>query len=192
MQNILLNWRAIVRRERIMSRAQQFTALLACTTLLGGLACGDSGNGPATPATTLTSVSPAGGAANVAIDAPIVLTFSGAMATGMEALMDLHMGTAAATTMPMTCTWSADRTTVTCTHAAFAHGATYTMHVGGGMMDADDMPVGMGDMVNQMGGVWLQPGMMGGMHAGQPMGSMGTGWMGANGSYGMMFTFTTS
>jgi hypothetical protein len=34
--------------------------------------------------------------------------------------------------------------------------------------------------------------MMGGVHAGQPMGTMGSGWMGANGSYGMMFTFTTS
>ncbi|HQR18129.1 MAG TPA: hypothetical protein PK948_07150, partial [Gemmatimonadales bacterium] len=61
-----------------------------------------------------------------------------------------------------------------------------------GMKDADGMPVGMGDMMAQMGGVWLTSGMMGGVHAGQPMGTMGSGWMGANGSYGMMFTFTTS
>ncbi|HOX19379.1 MAG TPA: Ig-like domain-containing protein [Gemmatimonadales bacterium] len=171
---------------------RSFPALLGCGVLLVAAACGDSGTDPANPTTTLTSVSPAGGAADVDISAPIVLTFSGAMGSGMEALMDLHMGTAAAGTMPMTCTWSADRTTVTCTHAAFANGAMYTMHVGGGMMDADGQPVGMGYMMAQMGGVWLTSGMMGGMHAGQPMGSMGTGWMGANGSYGMMFTFTTA
>jgi hypothetical protein len=176
-----------------MMRTHPLTAvLLACGALLGGVACSDSGNGPATPATTLTTVSPAGGAANVATNASIVLTFSDSMGTGMEALMDLHMGTAAAATMPMTCTWSADRTTVTCTHAAFAPGATYTLHVGGGMMDANGMPIGMGAMVNQMGGMWLQPGMMGGMHAGAPMSSMGSGWMGTNGNYGMTFTFTTA
>lgn len=177
-------------REFFMTRA--ITALLASATLVGGLACGDNGTDPATPATTLTAVSPVGGATNVGVDAPIVLTFSGAMGTGMEALMDLHMGTAAAATMPMTCAWSVDRTTLTCTHAAFANGATYTIHVGGGMMDADDMPIGMDDMGSQMGGMWLQPGMMGGMHAGAPMGTMGPGWMGTNGNYGMIFTFTTS
>ena len=180
------------RKDMEMFRTKMLITLSACTALTAGLACSDGGNGPNTPATTLTTVSPTGGATNVAIDAPIVLTFSGAMGTGMEALMDLHMGTAAAATMPMTCTWSADRTTVTCTHAAFASGATYTMHVGGGMMDADDMPIGMGDMVNQMGGMWLQPGMNGGMHAGQPMNMMGSGWMGSNGNYGMTFTFTTA
>jgi hypothetical protein len=165
--------------------------LVACSVVLAASACTES-NAPANPATTLTAVSPVGGATNVAINAPVVLTFSGAMGDGMEAYMDLHMGTTASATMPMTCTWSVDRTTLTCTHAAFANGATYTIHVGGGMMDADDMPIGMGDMMNQMGGMWLQPGMNGGMHAGQPMNMMGSGWMGTNGNYGMMFTFTTS
>jgi hypothetical protein len=35
-------------------------------------------------------------------------------------------------------------------------------------------------------------GMMGGQHAGQPMSMMGGDWQGSNGSYGMMFAFTTS
>lgn len=175
-----------------MFMTRSFPALLGCGVLLVAAACGDSGTDPATPATTLTEVSPVGGATNVGVDAPIVLTFSGAMGTGMETLMNLHMGTAAAATMPMTCAWSVDRTTLTCTHAAFANGATYTIHVGGGMMDADDMPIGMGGMIDQMGGMWLQPGMNGGMHAGQPMGMMGSGWMGTNGDYGMTFTFTTN
>ena len=176
-----------------MVRTRPLTALLALGALLGGLGCSDGGTGPAIPATTLTTVSPAGGATNVAIDAPIVLTFSGPMSQGMEAYMDVHQGTTADGIIPMACTWSADRTTLTCTHAtAFAHASTCTIHVGAGMTDADGQPVGMGNMMSQMGGVWLTSGMMGGMHAGQPIGSMGSGWMGSNGSYGMMFTFTTS
>jgi hypothetical protein len=142
------------------------------------------------PATTLALVSPAGGATNVAPAAAISLTFSGPMAQGMENYMDVHAGTAADAVMPMTCTWSADRVTLTCTHAApFAAGSMYTIHVGAGMTDANGHVV---NMANMMGGTWLMPGMMGGMHAGQPMNMMGAGWQGSNGSYGMMFTFTTA
>jgi hypothetical protein len=60
------------------------------------------------------------------------------------------------------------------------------------MKDADDMLISMGSMMNDMGGTWLQSGMNGGMHAGQPTGMMGSGWMGSNGNYGMIFTFTTA
>ena len=63
---------------------------------------------------------------------------------------------------------------------------------GAGMMDANGHPVDMDGMVNMMGGVWLMPGMMGGMHAGQSMNMMGQGWQGSNGSYGMMFTFIST
>jgi len=174
-----------------MLSTRMSTALLAAAAVSLAPACNDS-TGTTSP-TTLTSVSPAGNAIGVAVSAPVVLTFSDPMGQGMEAYMDVHQGTTAAGTVPMSCTWSADRTTLTCTHASpFAAGTMYTVHVGGGMKDADGMPVGMGDMMTQMGGVWLTSGMMGGMHAGQPMGSMGSGWMGANGNYGMIFKFTTS
>ncbi|HMU61199.1 MAG TPA: Ig-like domain-containing protein [Gemmatimonadales bacterium] len=140
----------------------------------------------------MSAVSPAGSATNVAASASVVLTFSAPMAEGMDSLMDVHQGTTAGALMPMTCSWSADRTALTCTHATpFAGGATYTIHVGAGMTDANGMAINMDAMVNQMGGVWLQSGMMGGMHAGQPTTGMSSGWHGANGSYGMMFTFTT-
>lgn len=182
---------AVPPRGPRMLRPRMVSALLATAAVSFTAACSDS-TGPTTT-TTLTTVSPAGNATGVALTAPVVLTFSDSMGQGMEAYMDVHQGTAADGTMAMTCTWSADRTTLTCTHASpFAPGTMSTVHVGAGMKDADGMPVGMGDMMAQMGGVWLTSGMMGGMHAGQPMGSMGPGWMGANGSYGMMFTFTTS
>lgn len=173
-----------------MLRTRMFIALLATAAAPLSTACSDS-TGTTTSA-TLTNVSPAGNATGVAVTAPIVLTFSNSMAQGMEAYMDMHVGTTAGAIMPMTCTWSPDRTTLTCTHAPLASGSAYTIHVGGGMTDAGGNPIDMGDMVNMMGGMWLQQGMMGGMHAGQPTNMMGAGWMGSNGSYGMIFTFTTS
>jgi hypothetical protein len=176
-----------------MSGRSQFSGWLSCGAFLLVIGCSSSDNAPNQTTTTLTLVSPAGGAANVNPAAPISLTFSGPMAQGMESYMDVHAGTTAGAIVPMTCTWSADRTTLTCTHAApLAAGSTYTIHVGGGMTDASGRAVDMDAMVNMMGGVWLMPGMMGGTHAGQPMSMMGAGWQGSNGSYGMMFTFTTA
>jgi hypothetical protein len=176
-----------------MSGRSKLSGWITCGAFLLLIGCSSSDNAPNPTTTTLTLVSPAGGAANVNPAAPISLTFSGPMAQGMESYMDVHAGTAADAIMPMTCTWSADRTTLTCTHAApFAAGSTYTIHVGGGMTDAGGHAVDMDAMVNMMGGAWLMPGMMGGMHAGQPMNMMGAGWQGSNGSYGMMFTFTTA
>jgi len=176
-----------------MSAPSTLPILVTCGVLLFAAGCSDGNNEPNQVTTTLTLVSPAGGATNVAPTAAISMTFSGPMAQGMENYMDVHAGTAADATVPMTCTWSVDRATLTCTHAApFASGSTYTIHVGGGMMDANGHPLDMNGMVNTMGGVWLMPGMMGGMHAGQPMNMMGQGWQGSNGSYGMMFTFTTA
>ena len=58
-------------------------------------------------------------------------------------------------------------------------------------MDANDHPIDVGPNGAQMGGQWLMPGMMGGMHGGMPLSGMGAGWKAANGSFGMFFTFTT-
>ena len=146
-----------------MSGRSQFSRLVACSAFLVAIGCSSSDNAPNQTTTTLTLVSPAGGATNVDPAAPVRLTFSGPMAQGMENYVDLHQGTAADATMPMTCVWSADRTTLTCTHAApLAAGSTYTIHVGGGMMDANGHSIDMDAMVTTMGGVWLMPGMMGG------------------------------
>jgi hypothetical protein len=53
----------------------------------------------------------------------------------------------------------------------------------GHMMDLDNWTT--------MGGQWATSGMMGGTHAGQPMGMMGAGWT-HDGHYGMLFVFTTA
>ena len=163
----------------------------------GAAAAGCGGGSDVTsselPTTALVSVSPTGGATGVATTTPMRMAFSGAMAAGMEQDIDLHHGDAAGPLVPMNCTWSADRTTVTCAPTEPLDPATpYTLHVGGGMIDADHKPVDMGTHGPQAGGQGLMPGMMGGMHAGIPMSDMGTGWKTPNGSYGMLFPFTTS
>jgi hypothetical protein len=67
---------------------------------------------------------------------------------------------------------------------------TYTIHLGGGMRDADGNMIGMDQGVSQHGGRWATDGMMsGGMMSDRDM--MGDGWQHENGTYGMVFTFTT-
>jgi hypothetical protein len=114
------------------------------------------------------------------------------MQAGMEQYIDLHHGTAADPLVPITCTWSADRRTTTCGPAQplEAH-TTYTLHVGGGMVDADGHAVDMETHMGANGGQQYMPGMMGGMHAGMPMNGMAADWRGSNGDYGMLFPFTT-
>jgi hypothetical protein len=173
-------------------------AFLPFALALVGLGCGgNAGNGGGgmisgpSAATMFMSVSPAGGATGVSISTGITVRFSQRMGVGMEQLVDLHEGDTAGPVVPMACGWSGDRTTITCQPTEpLKHQARYTTHLGGGMMDADDHPVTM-DPGLQMGGQWLMSNMMGGNHAGMPMGMMGSGWRGANGGYGMFFPFTT-
>jgi Bacterial Ig-like domain len=164
--------------------------------LLGGLgvvaaavlgACSDS-TGPGTA--TLTAVSPAPAATAVAPSTAITLTFAQPMMAGMEQYMDLHQGGIAGPLVPMSCAWNPDRTGLTCTPASpLAPGTQYTTHVGAGMTDAQNHTMDLNDWT-AMGGQWATSGMMGGTHAGQPVGMMGAGWR-HGAYYGMLFTFTT-
>jgi hypothetical protein len=179
------------------------SSLVAAALLLGAMACGgnsQSGSqmmtGPPSTAvssgTVLAAVVPAGNAVSVSTSAAIVMRFNHAMAAGMERYMDLHEGDTSGPTVPLSCGWSSDRTTLTCQPQAPLKPQTrYAIHMGDGMMDTDNRPVGM-DPGLLLGGQWLMAGMMGGMHAGSPMGMMSSGWMGSNGSYGMVFAFTTA
>lgn len=177
----------------VQMRIQVLLAGPLLASLAMAIACNGDGTAPSAPTTTeLVSVTPHGGATGVPTGGPLVMTFSHPMMAGMEQYLDLHQGDASGPLVAITCTWSADYTAVTCVPQQPVHpNAPYTFHAGGGMMDADDHPVDMGQHQAQVGGQWLMPGMMGGMHAGAPMGGMGAGWKGANGSYGMTFSFTT-
>ena len=137
--------------------------------------------------TQLVSVSPRGGAVGVSTTPDIVLSFNHAMMAGMEQYLALHLGTVTGPTIPMSCSWSDGRKTLSCHPGQpLASATSYTIHMGGGMMDSDGQPVGMDSYGMGMGGQWATGGMMGGQS-----GMMGPGWQGAGGTYGMMFGFTT-
>jgi Big-like domain-containing protein len=181
-------------------RIQSLLAGPLIAALAAVAACGSDSTAPSNPnppagtTTELLTVSPHGGATGVPVNGSMTMTFSQPMMAGMEQYMDLHQGDTTGPLVPITCAWSADHLTATCAPTEpLQHNTTYTLHMGAGMMDAADHPVDMGQHMTQNGGQWLMPGgMMGGdMHAGSPMSGMGAGWMGTNGSYGMVFPFTT-
>jgi len=175
------------------------TAAVAVVSVLvvGSIACSGSTTGPVSVATSLVSVAPVGGAASVSPSAPIVMAFSHAMASGMEMYVSLHEGDVTGPTVPGVMMWSSDRMTLTFTPTNPLKSTTaYTIHLGGGMTDADGNPIDM-TAHGMMGGQWASGSMMSGggmMGGGGPMSGqeMGPGWMGTNGMYGMVFHFTTA
>ncbi|HEU4566198.1 MAG TPA: Ig-like domain-containing protein [Gemmatimonadaceae bacterium] len=173
-----------------MTKSALITTLAAA--VLAGAACNDSSSTAPEQAqpTAVTDVVPAGGAAGVSTTAPIRITFSHSMRAGMEAYVALYQGPiATANRVAGTPAWSPDRTMLTFTPAApLVPHTTYSLHIGGGMMDANGRPIDY-SQCQRLGGQQVMSGMMGGGMAG---GMMGTGWQGANGGYGMVFTFTTA
>ena len=136
----------------------------------------------------LAAVSPAGGAIGVSVNSGVTLQFTHKMAGGMEQYVALHEGGANGPAVNGVWTWSSDRKTLSFAPASPLKPKTlYTIHVGGGMRDDQNHMVGLERNGMMMGGQWTAGSMMGGN-----TGMMGTGWQHANGSYGMIFTFTTS
>lgn len=165
-------------------RALAFVSLLVAGT--SAVACG---NDPAAPVdeTIVASIVPVGGASGVDPAAPIVITFSHPMGPGMEAYVALHEGDVTGPEVVGTSSWNADRTQLTFTPEEPLKSQTqYTLHLGGGMRDAQDNPLGYEQCVGQHGGQWATQERMGGMGS-----HMGPGWQHENGSYGVLITFTT-
>jgi hypothetical protein len=167
-------------------------------------ACGDGNQGPVSmagpsgmgtqgDASAFMSIVPAGTSTGVSTSTSITVQFGGTMAAGMEQYVDLHVGSVEGPTVPMGCSWSAERTTLTChPAAALDPHTTYMVHLGGGMTTQAGARVDYGHHGPMMGGYWVTGGMMGGNHAGHPWGAMGPGWHDAHDGYGMAFPFTTA
>ncbi len=176
-----------------MHRPARFLFALALP-LLAACAGADT---PAAPATVLAAVVPTGGAVGVDPAGIVTVTFSHALMAGMEQYAALHQGDVTGPVVAGTWALSPDRTKLTFTPAVPLQSKTkYTIHLGGGMMDASGRPVNM-DPGQMMGGQYAGGSMMtgGGMGGGMMNGGsgmMGPGWQGANGAYGMVFSFTTA
>lgn len=174
--------------------------LVLARVALFGLALAACDEGPAATAAEnaqLANVIPAGGSTGVDPSAPIVVEFTHGMMAGMEQYIALHEGTVAGPTVAGTWTWNPERTRATFTPSASLNGATqYLVHVGGGIRDAGGNMVGFEDHAGHHGGQWATSSMMNTAMMGDGMGSgheamMGAGWQHPNGTWGMVFTFTT-
>jgi len=178
------------------------TAALILLGLLAATACStsDEALGPTSgAATVLEHVEPEGGTTGVDPSAAVVLEFSHAMNPTMSAYAAVHEGDLQGPTVVGAWSWSDDHTVLTFrADESLAPGTTYVIHVGGGMTDMDGDHVSLGEHGSHMGGEWATGSMMGSGHAGGMMGGDGSGHMGdgwehpSNGSYGMVFRFTTA
>ena len=146
----------------------------------------------------LLTVTPAGGTVDVGTNQTVKITFSHPMATGMEDLADLHEGGVDGPKVGGVWRFSTDRMVLSFQpEVALKSSTTYTIHMGGGMMGHGGNPLNYNQHGMHMGGQWANGSMMnGGMgghmggHNGQ-QGHMGSGWQHANGTFGMVFSFTT-
>src|SRR6266511_5674962 len=112
-----------------MSHRFWLLTFAAASLALG--ACGD----PTAPALTarVVSVVPSGGATSVDPSAPLVVTFSHPMQSGMEQYVALHEGDVNGPVVAGTWAWSDDRSMLTFTPAQPLGAQTqYTLHLGGG------------------------------------------------------------
>ena len=152
------------------------------------LACSSDNTTPTTTAATALDAVAIDPATAAHPGGTMTMEFNGAMMTGMEQYVDLHRGDTTGAQVPMTCTMSSDRTTITCApNAALTPGAEYTLHMGAGMTGSSGTPIDMSAGMG-MGGSWMTGGM-GGSHNGAMMGG---GWTDSAGHTGMLFPFTAS
>jgi hypothetical protein len=172
-----------------MSRTVNSLILFAAVAALGACATDVT---DVIETTELLSVIPAGGATGVDPNEPITIQFSHPVGVGMEQYVVLHEGGVNGEIVPGTWTWSEDRMALTFVPDQPLQAQTeYAIHIGGGLMDSNgnvvDCRRGEG-----FGGQWVGGGMMGGMGSVSST-MMGQGWQHPNnGTYGMIFTFTTA
>jgi len=190
-----------VKMQTIRLMRRTLTAGLATALILGLASCGDDGGtNPSADDTALLSVIPHGGATGVDPNGPVTIEFSHAMHSGMEEYADVHEGDVEGPLVEGTWNWNQDYTVLTFTPAAPLKSQTrYVVHIGGGMVDEEGNPIDYGQHGFGMGGQWMTEemyhgGQHGYGHGGMGGGTgMGTGWTHpANGSYGMIFEFTTA
>ncbi|MHB1096022.1 MAG: Ig-like domain-containing domain [Gemmatimonadaceae bacterium] len=149
----------------------------------------------ATRAPSLASLQPANAATGVDPGAPVVLRFNHAMMTGMEMLVVVHQGSVTGAVVAATATWSADRTVLTLNpQVPMKRSTTHVVHLSPSLQDMAGRMIDMSS-ATMMGGQTVSGSMMGGgsmMNGQWGPGMMGAGWQASNGTFGMIFTFTTS
>lgn len=171
-----------------------FTAAIIPGLLLVAASCSKDSTAPdGADQALLLSISPAGGAIDVDPNGVVVVRFNHSMMDEMDEYAVVQEGDLNGPVVPGSWSWSEQQTVLTFTPAAPLKPATdYVIHLGGGMMDEDGHTVNFQQYGMGMGGHWATAGMMNGGGMMNGPGPMGPGWLGANGDYGMFFTFRTA
>ena len=172
--------------------------------LLGAVAlaaaCSRTATGPSlspdSPA--VLALSPANAATGVDPAKPVVVTFSRSMMMGMESLVVLHEGSVTGPAVSGVSSWSSDRTVLTFMPASplKAH-TSYVLHFAPSLKSAAGQSINLA-ACSSLGGQYASGTMMGIAAGGGMMngawgsGMMGDGWRSADGTYGMVFGFTTA
>lgn len=170
-------------------------AVNACAN--GSSAVLGPGGATAVDVPAVLSVMPAAGATNVDPTKPVVLTFNMAMMTGMEMLVVVNEGTVTGPQVAGTSSWSTDRRTLTfMPAAALKSKTTYVIHLSPSLAATNGKTIDMSQGM-KIGGQVVTGGMMGSAGGGMMNGSWGpgmsgAGWKASDGTFGMLFTFTTA
>jgi hypothetical protein len=165
---------------------------LAGTVAIGATAC-DEGTTTLEPETALLSVAPEGESSNVALDAPLVVSFDGPMHDHAGDYAAVHEGDVTGPMVQGTWMMEEGGTVMRFMPAGgWDAGTEYAVHLGGGMTDARGHMVDFESHGPGMGGMWAEGSMMsGGMMGGGQHPHLGEGWQHQNGTYGMLFGFMT-
>lgn len=184
-----------------MSRKSLALVTLASIVVLG--ACSTSSSSPTSPAgvgatdvPVALSVLPAAAATGVDPTKSVVITFNMSMLSGMELLVVLHEGSVAGPQVTGSTSWSADRHVLTFSPGtALKANTTYVVHLSPSLAGANGKMIDLAQCT-KIGGQYVSGNMMGSgggmMNGTWGPGMMGAGWQASDGTFGMLFTFTTA
>ena len=181
-----------------MSRNALAVIAIASSLALG--ACSSSNSSPTGPdaaAPAALSVLPAASATGVGVTTPIVVTFNMSMMSGMEMLVVVHEGSVAGPQVTGSSSWSADRHVLTVMPATTLKSkTTYVVHLSPSLQGANGKTIDL-TQCTKIGCQYVSGSMMGFGTAGMMSGSwgpgmMGAGWQATDGTFGMLFSFTTA
>ena len=141
--------------------------------------------------TGLLAVFPAPGSSGVAMDAPIEVRFGAPISSGTMHPIALQVGDCPGPVVMGTWSRTVDGLGLRFQPSQPLDPATqYTIHVGGGMTDAEGALVDLER--NVLGGMWVTREMVMGMMGMGMTQHSGTEWQSPNGLYGLAFSFTTA
>ena len=178
---------------KVRNMARLLGMAVGAGLLVAAVGCEDDATTPQMEETALLSVIPQGGTTGVDPNGPFVLEFTHSMQSGMEEYADVHEGDVEGPLVAGSWSWNTEFTKLTFTPVAPLKKLTqYVVHIGGGMVDEDGNPINYGLHGLGMGGQWMTQQMHQGGQHGYGTGQ-GEGWTHpTNGSYGMVFIFTTA